>query len=181
MSLSDSKVLELMKKGEIYIEPFKERNLGPNSYDLRLASPIRVSKKAHKQIDITKDVPPSELVELPYTISPFETVTFNTKEIVGCKSETLGVILPRSNSCTIPLLIYGVGLLDTGYRGTLKGLITNFSPNRIVLREDLRVCQIVFFEAQSVDVKYHLRESSKYMGQTTVPEFKIDKEWRERE
>ena len=36
MFLSDSKIMEFIKKGDIKIEPFDEKNLGSNSYDVHL-------------------------------------------------------------------------------------------------------------------------------------------------
>src|SRR3989344_5204238 len=50
MILSDKKILEEIKKGNIVIKPFNKRNLGGNSYDVRL------SKHLAQYVDKTLDV-----------------------------------------------------------------------------------------------------------------------------
>ena len=176
--LCDKDIIELMKQKEIKIENFVPENLGPNSYDLRLYGEVRVYKKRAHLLNVTKDVPETEIRKLPHIIYPGETMIFITKEIIACKSCTFGLIFARSSLSLLPINMSGAGLLDTGFAGRLKGSITNVGTFPIEFVEDYRMLQILFFKTREVKTKYSERDLSKFMNQVKIPTFKIDKEWR---
>ena len=174
--LSDKEILRLMEEGEIVIEPFDRRWLGPNSYDLHLDENIKIPVNIP---DITKNEKVYKRAKLPYTIPPFGSIIVQTKEIVGCRSKTLGILSERSNLARLPLIFSYSKLLDTGFIGHLSAAIFNPNPFPVTIHPNYRFLQIMFMRVDGeVMQTYDKRKWSKNLDQFgEVPEFKPDKEW----
>lgn len=177
MMMSDAEITKYMKEGYINIKPFNERNLGPSSYDLTVYNVGRTF--LHKTVlDITKDVPASKEIALPYILSPRETIILMTKEIISCSDEIAADIACRSNISRLPLY-YSSGFVDPGFSGPLTLRVTNVGDFPIKISPDVRIAQIRFYTVDKCNVSYNDRQNSKNVGQThnKVPNFKPDKEW----
>lgn len=186
MLLNYDEIQEQIKGGELGIEPFNIENLGPNSYDLT------ISKKA-QQLHIAGSysecgyVSPSEKdkkigfseIELPFLLLPNNVIRCSTNEVVNFKSQTYGLIYTRSNLSRFPLYINHGPLVDTGYRGVLSFVISNFSHIPIRIEPNMRVLQLLFYKCNPMSMKYFDRKNSKNAGQEkgTVPSFNVDKEF----
>ena len=97
--LSDAEILRYLKEGEIVIEPFDRNSLGPNSYDLHLDDVAKVPipfTLEDSAVDITKGNINYNTVKLPYCMRPRSAIIVQTKEIVGCRRKTVGILSERS-------------------------------------------------------------------------------------
>ena len=179
--LTDMEILRCMERGEIVIEPFKEKNLGSNSYDLRIAGRVRSFKFNNGGIDLSKQHQYNYLdTNLPYTITPGETILFITQERVGCMRETIGLLSPRSNLARSGLIFQFSNLLDTGFNGVLSGTIHNPTNACITIPENLRIMQIMFdYNTGELKTPYNERKWSKNVGQANIEDakYKPDKEF----
>lgn len=178
--LSDSKIMELMEQGEIIIKPFKRKNLGANSYDLTLSSKVRLVLK-QDTIDMTKNIPETKEIDLPLTLFQGDSIIFQTNEIVGVQSTTVGMLSERSNFCRLPLRLNYSKLIDTGFVGTISAVLTNIAPFPVVIRPNYRIIQVMFFKVDGeIEKDYKQRDWSKNLNQfgESVPEYKVDKEWK---
>jgi deoxycytidine triphosphate deaminase len=139
------------------------------------------TRRAKTSFDLIKDIPTSYEARLPAHLEPHETCTIISNEIVGIKDKYVGLLTRRSALSRIPLLIQYSHLVDTGYRGIIGAGATNLSESRITLSPNIRFMQIMFARTGTVEVPYDKRPISKGIGQdgTSVPEYKIDREWLE--
>ena len=179
--LTDSEILTNLKTGEIVIEPFKKKNLGSNSYDIRIANRIRSLKFTVNDIDLTKaDQYIYFDTNLPYSIQPNETIIFTSKERVGCWGNTIGLLSPRSNLTRTGLIFQFSHLLDTGFNGILSGTIHNPTVAVITIPENLRIMHIMFAYNDGVlKTPYNERKWSKNIKQDNIEDvvYRPDKEW----
>lgn len=178
--LSDSKILEYIKDGEIIIKPFDRKRLGSNSYDLTISKKCRTINGSTKIKVLTSQIPETTLNELPLALKKNECIIFQTNEIIGVKSKTVGLLSERSNMCRFPLMLNYSKLIDTGFIGTITAVLKNIAPFSVLIPENYRIMQVMFFEVNGkIEKDYQNREWSKNLDQfgKTVPEYKIDKEW----
>jgi len=183
--MTDKEIIKNIEDGEIIITPFYGKNLGSNSYDITIGNRIRSLKFNCGNIDLAKQDQYNYLdTNLPYAISPGETIVFSSKETFGCKSKTLGIIAARSNLSRTGLIFQSSSLLDTGFIGVLSGAIHNTTQSSIIIPENLRVMQIMFvYNAGSLIKKYNDRNWSKNVNQFNIEDivYKPDKEFRKNE
>lgn len=183
--LTDNEILAQMQKGEILIKPFERKNLGPNSYDIRIGSRVRSLKYNFKTIDLTKlDQYTFMDQDLPYALDPEDIIIFSSKEVLGCGKKTIGLLSPRSNLSRSGLVFQFSHLLDTGFCGVVSGMVYNPTRATIIIPKGLRVMQIMFdFNYGGLATQYKERQSSKNTNQFSIEDikYKPDKEWREKQ
>lgn len=156
--LSDKRIIEEMRNGNIVIEPFDKRQLGTNSYDCRLGKwyfrgdysvkSMRIDDPEHMKqywgdpIDVTKE-PNAGLTP----ILPGTTILAHTQEIIGGRNGFLGKMYCRSSIARSGLSVCKcAGLGDVSYVGRWTMEISNFTQACIWVPVNYRICQIAFFE-----------------------------------
>jgi dCTP deaminase len=202
MALSDKRILEEIKKGNIIIEPFNRKNLATSSYDVRLGewyfreqrqnfdvyNPYdknqtdKVWGTEPKRADLAKNVlkdfefkglKPTDKVIL---ISPGETILAHTEEYIGGKNEITTMMKARSTMGRNFIEVCKcAGWGDVGYTNRWTMEITNNSRfYTIPLIVGRRIAQIVFFHVGPV-LENDYTNSGKY--QKTSDLNKIKKDW----
>ena len=90
MLLSDKRIMEEIKRGNIVIEPFEPRQLGTNSYDVRLGPYYFVPNHNMVTVNFTDEHDAQEFWVGPHyasdgiiQIRPGDTILAHTEEIVG--------------------------------------------------------------------------------------------------
>ena len=184
MMLSDVQIMDFIDSGEIVIEPFKHKNLGPNSYDLTLHKKIMVPwTPENGEVDVTKTIPRYIEKELPYSIPPHGSIVVRSNEIIGVKEKTLGILSARSNLARLPLILSYSTLIDTGFKGFITAVLYNPNPFPVRIVPNYRFMQVMFDYVDGViSTPYDKRTWSKNLdqfGDIYPPGFKIDKEWRD--
>lgn len=202
MALSDKRILEEIKKGNVVIEPFNNQNLATSSYDVRLGewyfreqrqnfdiynlyNKSQTDKvwgtKPHKA-DLAKNVlkdfdfvgiKPNDRIIL---ISPGETILAHTEEFLGGRNEITTMMKARSSMGRNFIEVCKcAGWGDVGYTNRWTMEITNNSRfYTIPLVVGRRIAQIVFFDVGPV-LKKDYTNAGKY--QVTQDMKKIKKEW----
>ena len=103
MLLSDKRILEEMDKGNVIIEPFERRQLGTNSYDVRLGqwyflpnhNMVTVSFfDAEQSRNFWGD--PQQARDGMIAIRPGDTILAHTEEIIGGQNGFTTSISPSS-------------------------------------------------------------------------------------
>lgn len=182
MFLTKDAILEHVRRGTIEIDPFNERLLNPNSYNVRLASNLLVYKVARrrwwekllparfaKPLDIRQEneteqiiIPPSGLVLQPDLLYLGRTV-----ERTFCK-EHVPMYEGRSSTARLGLeshICGGWG--DVGFNGTWTLEIRCTHPIRIY--PHMEIGQVAFAECQGAIVPYGSVEfRSRYQDQQEV-------------
>src|SRR5947209_14442513 len=104
MLLSDKRIMEEIERGNIIIEPFEARQLGTNSYDVRLGPYYFIPNHNMVTVNFTDEEDASAFWLGPYyaedgviRIRPGDTILAHKKEVVGVRN---GInIYMRSRSC----------------------------------------------------------------------------------
>ena len=202
MALSDKRILEEIKKGNLVIEPFNRKNLATSSYDVRLGewyfreqrqnfdvyNPYDKNQtdkvwgtkpqKADLAKNVLKDfafqgIKPTDKIIL---ISPGETILAHTEEFLGGKNEITTMMKARSSMGRNFIEVCKcAGWGDVGYTNRWTMEITNNSRfYTIPLVVGRRIAQIVFFEVGPL-LTADYTKVGKYQKTTDLN--KMKKEW----
>ena len=151
--LSDKSIIDLMAKGQITIEPFRESNLTPNGYDLTV-SEIQMPNKEK----ISKGF---------LTIPPNNRFAVSTEELISCGEYHCAQLWLRT-SWARKGIICSFGKIDSGFKGNLTLLGLNSSTEEIKIEIGSTFAQVVFEKLSSpADVLYSGR-SGNYQDQKGI-------------
>ncbi|WAE39425.1 MAG: dCTP deaminase, dUMP-forming [Methanophagales virus GBV301] len=178
--LSDSEILEEIKKGNIVIEPFRREQLNSNSYDVRLGEYYAVEFPYSQVLDPYD----KELVEKHWRIKKAtdrivihsgETILAHTQEIIGGRNNIASKMNARSSLGRLGISVCKcAGFGDVGFINKWTMEITNHLPSTsIVLHVGMRVAQISFFRVGYVLEEY----KGKYGQGEWKPEDMTPKLW----
>lgn len=152
-------VLELIESGDIAIDPFDHRALGPISYDVALGSKFRILNKFDDFIDIRDDsFDPSKYGKIIDTagkaleIRPGQIVLGVTLERITLSDRIMGRISGRSRFARSGILVHvSSNLIHPGVSNHQILEIVNLSPRPIHLWPGVRIAQIVFEEVRGAE------------------------------
>ena len=144
-------MLEL-RKGALKITPFDEKNVGECSVDLTLGKEFRKLKRmrvleVEEKIEmITKHSTKETLTnKQTLTLKPNELILGITEETIKMPEYLCGWIQGRSRFARIGLMVHiSSSLIQPGVENRQVLEIVNLSPNALVLRPGLKICQVVF-------------------------------------
>lgn len=179
MILTGPLIEELVRDGDITVDPYDEKLVGPNSVDLRL----------HKDLRIYEEIPqrnrglPGAIPMRPHNHNPldmkrdFPTRKFEIPEegevlipgtlYLGCTIERVGsdhfvpMVEGRSSCGRLGLQVHmTAGFCDTGFLGTITLEMTVVHPLRIY--PNVPICQVFFLRPEG-----HIRlYEGRYQGHT---------------
>ncbi len=168
MILSDSAILEAIKKGEIVIEPFRRECLGSNSYDVHLGKTLLVYKTPI--LDARKPNPTEE-IEIPpegYVLQPGILYLGVTEEYTETH-KYVPFLEGKSSVGRLGIDIHATaGKGDIGFCNTWTLEISVVQPVRIYA--GMPIGQLIFFEVKGeVLVPYNKKATAKYNRKTHKP------------
>ena len=151
--LSDKEILYEMQQKNIVITPFDKRQLGTNSYDVRLGEFIaRRGNSNQKSMDVFNENDIKmywkifKAVDL-VLLFPNETVLGHTQEIIGGKNNIATKMNARNSlgRCGISVCKCA-GFGDVGYINKWTMELTNHLDIAVALKVGMRIAQISFFK-----------------------------------
>lgn len=156
------------------LNPFYEKSVRKMYSDVCEAIPVRRVKSAENPFYGYND---DDLIIL---IAPNETILAHTIEFIGGKNGVLGQcgavateMRARSSIGRIGIAVCKcAGWIDIGYVNRVTMEITNFSTSIIPLAVGMRIAQIVFQEAKSVDEGDMYAKKGKYQTTDDFEELK---------
>jgi dCTP deaminase len=183
--LSDKRILEELEQGNIVIEPFERRQLGTNSYDVRLGDWFFLPNHNMVTVNFTDEQDARAFWGEPHhaengmiAIRSGDTILAHTLEVVGGSNGFTTSMRARSSigrSCLSVCKCAGVG--DVGFISRWTMEITNHSHAMVQLPVGLRVAQILFYEVgetlHEYKGKYGVREG--WTPQDMLP--KLYRDW----
>src|SRR5512140_3284473 len=168
MILTDTKILEEMKKGTIVISPFDRSCLGSNSYDVHLGNSLATYRnevldaREHNEVEYTT-IPEEGLILLPHHfylgVTEEYTETHRHVPFLEGKSSIgrLGIDIHAT-----------AGKGDIGFCNTWTLEISVRQPVRIYA--GMPIGQLLYFAIDGdVEVLYNKKKNAKYGKQTTKP------------
>ena len=152
--LSDKNIRELIRNGELSIEPFVEKNLTPNGYDLTIDE-IYIKKTDQYIKDGIAKIP------------PLTWFAVSTREFVKMGAKVVSQLWIRS-SYARKGIIASFGKVDAGFHGTLTISCFNASHEEVEIPIGDRFCQIVFEELSSKPEELYENRSGNYQNQRGI-------------
>lgn len=178
MILDRNSILTAVRNKEIEISPFDEKQIGPNSYDLRLAKQYGVSKKFELDAAEETEFSFSEIPSIGMTLWPGNLYLMHTVESTYTK-EYVPCIEGRSSVGRLGINIHSTaGFGDLGFSGTWTLEVSCVQPVKIY--SGMRICQIFFMQPKFEPNQIRPHYSGKYLSQN-LPKvsglFKEKDEW----
>jgi len=171
MILSDISIKELIKKGELRIEPFEEKNIQSSSVDLRLGEDVLFY--VADLIDVKQEKIPVQRVKVPeegLIIKPKSFLLATTLEYIKLPGDITAFVEGRSSLGRLGLFIENAGWVDAGFEGQITLEFYNANSCPIKLYKGMRVCQIVLAKLDRPAEKPY---RGKYFGQRGATASKI--------
>jgi dCTP deaminase len=171
MILSDSKIKELIKKGELEINPCEEGQIQCSSVDLRLGGEF-ARYEGRDPIDVRRGTDGIRLIKVKdyIDILPKEFLLATTVEYIKLPKNLTAFVEGRSSLGRLGLFIENAGWVDAGFEGQITLELYNANSVPIRLYPGMRICQLVFATLDSVPEKTY---KGKYLGQRGVTPSKI--------
>ena len=152
--LSDLDIKNCIEKNELGIEPFFEKNLTPNGYDLSIDEIFIRKTDEHIKEGIAK--------------IPAQTwFAISTKEFVKMGSKITSQLWIRSSYARKGVMA-SFGKVDAGFNGTLTISCFNSNDEPLEIPIGDRFCQIVFENMQSVPSELYDKKSGNYQNQRGI-------------
>ncbi|MBK9108675.1 MAG: dCTP deaminase [Saprospiraceae bacterium] len=168
MILSDNKILEAIETGDIVIEPYRQENLGTNSYDVHLGDTLAVydarelDAKVHNTITYIK-IPDEGFVIQPGTlylgVTEEYTETHHAVPFLEGKSSVgrLGIDIHAT-----------AGKGDVGFCNNWTLEISCVQPVRIYA--GMPIGQLIYFAVEGdISNYYNKKSNAKYNHRTRLP------------
>ncbi len=147
MILSRDAIIAEIDAGRIRVTPLERDQIGPASIDLHLGNEIRVFEPGGPiEIADTDHTAISALrpFDAGYPLAPGETIHGITRERVTLPCDIAGWLEGRSRYARLGLLIHvSAGFVCPGVDNHQVLEISNLGGRPLVLRPDLRICQII--------------------------------------
>lgn len=152
--LSDRDIKRSIDDRALGIEPFIEKNLTPNGYDLSIDEVY--IRKTDKYIK-----------EGTAVIPPLTWFAISTKEFVKMGPQITSQLWIRSSYARKGVMV-SFGKVDAGFHGTLT--ISCFNSNDLPLEIPIgdRFCQIVFENMESIPSELYDKKSGNYQNQRGI-------------
>src|SRR5207245_5264893 len=152
--LSDGDIRRSLAKGELRIEPFDEKNLTPNGYDVTIEEILIPSSNTRTTQGIAR-------------IPPATRFAVSTRESVGLGPHIAGQLWLRTTWARRGVLA-AFGMIDAGFSGTLTFGALNAGSDVLELPVGERFAQIVFLSLESPSSETYEKRSGTYQGQRGV-------------
>ncbi len=172
MILSDHDIKEAIRRGDIIIDPFKEKDLQPASVDLHLdrhflafnGGPDCVIDPKKPMDDAMQEITIDD--EKPLILRPGEFVLGLVYEKTGVSSRYVGRLEGKSSIGRMGLLIHvTAGFLDPGNSLKMTLELHNTANMPILLYYRMPIAQMIFEELSSeCHAPYAQKKNSKYVG-----------------
>ena len=168
MILSDTKILEHIKAGEIVITPFDPSNMGGNSYDVHLSK--HFAQYIDKEIDAKKhnQVRHFEIPEEGFVLHPGELYLGSTLEYTESHIH-VPFLEGKSSTGRLGIDIHATaGKGDVGFCGYWTLEISTSIPVRIY--PGMPIGQLIYYVVEGpVERLYHKKANAKYSHQENLP------------
>ena len=149
--LSDKDILDAIQNNNLSIEPFIEKNLTPNGYDLSIDEVFIKKTGSHIKEGIA-------------VVPPLTWFAISTKEFVKMGPQITSQLWIRSSYARKGIMA-SFGKVDAGFHGTLTISCFNSNDEEIELPIGDRFCQIVFEHLSSKPSELYDKKSGNYQNQ----------------
>jgi dCTP deaminase len=152
--LSDIDIKKSLEKSDLSIEPFEDKNLTPNGYDLSIDEIFIKKTNEHVRNGIAK-------------IPPMTWFAISTKEFIKMGPQLTSQLWIRSSYARKGIMA-SFGKVDAGFHGTLTISCFNSNDEPLQIPIGDRFCQIVFENLESTPSELYDKKSGTYQNQLGI-------------
>lgn len=168
MILTDKKIMEGLRNGEIIIEPFRPEKLGTNSYDVHLGKYLAVYRQRVLDAKKHNDVELFEIGDEGFVLQPGTLYLGVTEEYTETHN-SVPFLEGKSSVGRLGIDIHATaGKGDVGFSNTWTLEISCVQPVRVYA--GMPIGQLIYFRIDGdIENYYHLKKNAKYNGRTDKP------------
>jgi dCTP deaminase len=168
MILSDSRILEEIKKGTIVIEPFDVKNLGSNSYDVHLGKYLAMYNDTMLDARKHNTISHFEIPDDGYVLLPGYLYLGVTQEYTESHAH-VPFLEGKSSTGRLGIDIHATaGKGDVGFCNAWTLEISCVQPVRVYT--GMPIGQLIYFVTEGEIInKYNTKVGAKYNGRTIMP------------
>jgi dCTP deaminase len=152
--LTRDEILNLIRAGQIRIDPFSEKQVGPASIDLHLGNMFRVFKEIRRPFEVTEDADLNEITEQIHIpdddslmLMPGKTCLGITVEHIKLPSNICGWLQGRSRFARLGLVIHATAsFIQPGIDNRQVLEITNNGQVPLNIIPKVAICQLILQE-----------------------------------
>lgn len=152
--LSDVDIQKSITEKTLFIEPFIDKHLTPNGYDLSIEEVFIKKTNQHVKNGLA-------------VIPPLSWFAISTKEFVKMGATTSSQLWIRSSYARKGVMA-SFGKVDAGFHGTLTISCFNANDTELEIPIGDRFCQIVFERLESVPSELYEKKSGNYQNQRGI-------------
>jgi len=168
MILSDTRILEEIKKETIKIVPYDRECLGSNSYDVHLGKDL--ARYVDRELDAKKHnkIEHFEIPDEGFILQPHEFYLGVTLEYTETHAH-VPFLEGKSSTGRLGIDIHATaGKGDVGFCGNWTLEISVKQPVRVY--KGMPIGQLIYFPVDGeIEVKYNQKKNAKYSGQINKP------------
>jgi len=168
MILTDKRILEEIDNGNIVIEPFDQKFLGTNSYDVHLGKTLAVYKNEVLDARQHNEIEYFEIGEEGFVLQPGTLYLGVTEEYTETHT-TVPFLEGKSSIGRLGIDIHATaGKGDVGFCNTWTLEISCVHPVRVYA--GMPVGQLIYFSVDGdIDNYYNKKKNAKYIKRTDKP------------
>ncbi|HYU20937.1 MAG TPA: dCTP deaminase [Chloroflexota bacterium] len=152
--LTHDEIIRRVRSGEIGIDPFDERAVGPASVDLHLANHFRVFRRVREIFHVTESADYGDVTEIVevgdddyFVLMPGETAHGITRERIRLPETLCGWLQGRSRFARVGLMVHiTAAFIQPGVDNKQALEINNAGPMPLAIRPGIAACQFIFEE-----------------------------------
>ena len=152
--LSDLDIKKSLEKNDLTIEPFENKNLTPNGYDLSIDEIF--IKKTNERVR-------NGIAKIP----PMTWFAISTKEFIKMGPQLASQLWIRSSYARKGIMA-SFGKVDAGFHGTLTVSCFNSNDEPLQIPIGDKFCQIVFENLASTPSELYDKKSGNYQNQRGI-------------
>lgn len=163
MLLTGGRLRDAVEK-RIRIDPFRESNLGPDSYDITLGNEfLRVRSEETGVIDPENlNVLGERILGREFFLQPGHFVLARSEEWIELPGNILALVSGKSSIARLGLQVHAAAVLHPGHRGYVVLEISNLNTVPFKLVASMKIAQLLFFDVEPVEEYY--RQSGSTFG-----------------
>lgn len=163
MILSDNKILELISKKELIIDPLDADQIQPASVDIRLGNHfLKLDEYRMEAMTMTDEIQYVSFECDEVVIPPNSFLLATTREYIKLPNNLTAFVEGRSSIGRMGLFIQNAGWVDPGFEGEITLELYNANRLPIKLQSERRICQLVFAMMDQSTINPY---KGKYQGQ----------------
>ncbi|MGE5473071.1 MAG: dCTP deaminase [Ignavibacteriales bacterium] len=163
MILSDKTINNLIKTGELSIEPITQDQIQPASIDIRLGRHfLKVDENNVECMNMSTPIKYIDFEAEEVIIPPHSFLLATTMEYIKLPNDLTAFVEGRSSIGRMGLFIQNAGWVDPGFEGEITLELYNANRLPIKLQAGRRICQLVIAKMDQTAENPYM---GKYQGQ----------------